>query len=70
MKIPLSYTIRNLWTRRLTMSLTLCGITLVVFVFAAVLMLSEGVKQTLVSTGSDDNVIILRKSAQSEPSVR
>ena len=48
------------------MSLTLSGITLVVFVFAAVLMLSEGVKQTLVSTGSDDNVIIVRKSAQSE----
>jgi len=66
MKIPFSYIIRNLWTRRLTMSLTLGGITLVVFVFAAVLMLSEGVEQTLVSTGSDDNVIIVRKSAQSE----
>jgi putative ABC transport system permease protein len=66
MKIPFSYIIRNLWTRRLTMSLTLGGITLVVFVFAAVLMLSEGVKQTLVSTGSDDNVIVVRKSAQSE----
>ena len=66
MKIPLSYNIRNLWARRLTMSLTMGGITLVVFVFAAVLMLAEGVKQTLVSTGSDDNVIIIRKSAQSE----
>jgi len=66
MKIPLSYNIRNLWARRLTMSLTMSGITLVVFVFAAVLMLAEGVKQTLVSTGSDDNVIIIRKSAQSE----
>ncbi|HTX19744.1 MAG TPA: ABC transporter permease [Bacteroidota bacterium] len=66
MKIPLSYNIRNLWARRLTMSLTMTGIMLVVFVFAAVLMLAEGVKQTLVSTGSDDNVIIIRKSAQSE----
>jgi ABC-type lipoprotein release transport system permease subunit len=66
MKIPLSYNIRNLWARRLTMSLTMGGITLVVFVFAAVLMLAEGVKQTLVSTGSDDNVIVIRKSAQSE----
>ncbi|HTR82721.1 MAG TPA: ABC transporter permease [Bacteroidota bacterium] len=66
MKIPLSYNIRNLWARRLTMSLTTGGITLVVFVFAAVLMLAEGVKQTLVSTGSDDNVIVIRKSAQSE----
>ncbi|MGA7160435.1 MAG: ABC transporter permease [Bacteroidota bacterium] len=66
MKIPITYNIRNLWTRRLTMSLTVGGIALVVFVFAAVLMLSEGVTQTLVSTGSDDNVIIVRKSAQSE----
>lgn len=66
MRIPLSYTIRNLWTRRLTMSLTMGGISLVVFVFAAVLMLAEGIKQTMVSTGSDDNVIIIRKSAQSE----
>ena len=66
MKIPISYNVRNLWARRLTTSLTVTGITLVVFVFAAVLMLAEGVKQTLVSTGSDDNVIIVRKSAQSE----
>ena len=66
MKIPISYNVRNLWARRLTTSLTVSGITLVVFVFAAVLMLAEGVKQTLVSTGSDDNVIIVRKSAQSE----
>ncbi len=66
MKIPLTYNLRNLWTRRLTTLLTVGGIALVVFVFAAVLMLAQGVKTTLVSTGSDDNVIILRKSAQSE----
>ncbi len=66
MKIPLAYNLRNLWTRRLTTLLTVGGIALVVFVFAAVLMLAHGVKATLVSTGSDNNVIILRKSAQSE----
>ncbi len=66
MKIPLSYNIRNLWARRLTTSLTVGGIALVVFVFAAVLMLAEGVRTTLVSTGSDDNVIIIRKSSHSE----
>jgi putative ABC transport system permease protein len=66
MKIPLAYNLRNLWTRRLTTLLTVGGIALVVFVFAAVLMLAHGVKATLVSTGSDDNVIILRRSAQSE----
>ncbi|MCK9409060.1 MAG: ABC transporter permease [Bacteriovoracaceae bacterium] len=66
MKIPLTYNIRNLWTRRLTTALTVTGIALVVFVFAAVLMLSQGIEDTLVATGSKDNVIILRKSSQSE----
>ncbi len=66
MKIPFSYNIRNLWTRRLTTTLTVGGIALVVFVFAAVLMLAKGVEETLVATGSNDNVIIIRKSSQSE----
>ena len=46
--------------------LTLGGIALVVFVFAAVLMLSNGVQQTMVDTGADDNVIALRRSANTE----
>src|SRR5580698_9034361 len=66
MKIPLSYSFRSLWTRKLTTFLTIFGIALVAFVFTAVLMLANGVKDTLVATGSDDNVIVLRKSAQSE----
>ncbi|KAB2921155.1 MAG: FtsX-like permease family protein [Bacteroidetes bacterium] len=66
MKIPISYNLRNLWTRRLTTSLTVGGISLVVFVFAAVLMLAQGVEDTLVATGSDDNVIILRKGSTTE----
>ena len=66
MKIPLSYNFRNLWTRRLTTVLTIGGVALVVFVFSAVLMLANGLRNTLVSTGSDDNVILIRKSAQSE----
>jgi ABC-type antimicrobial peptide transport system permease subunit len=66
MKIPVSYTWRSLWTRRLTTVLTLGGIALVVFVFAAVLMLAHGVEKTLVDTGADDNVVVLRRSANSE----
>ena len=42
MPIPLSYSYRNLLARRLTTFLTAAGMALVVFVFAAVLMLSEG----------------------------
>jgi ABC-type lipoprotein release transport system permease subunit len=66
MRIPLVYNIRNLWTRKLTTALTIVGIALVVFCFAAVLMLAYGLKKTLIATGSDDNVIFIRKGAQSE----
>jgi ABC-type antimicrobial peptide transport system permease subunit len=66
MKIPFSYSFRNLWTRRLTTTLTLLGVALVVFVFVASLMLSEGLRQTLVSTGVDNNAIIIRRSSQAE----
>jgi ABC-type lipoprotein release transport system permease subunit len=66
MKIPFSYIFRNLWTRKLTTLLTAGGMGLVVFVFAAVLMLDAGLKKTLVSTGSYDNAILLRQSSQTE----
>ena len=66
MKIPFSYSLRNLWTRRLTTFLTASGMALVVFVFAAVLMLAEGLQKTLVETGSYDNVVVIRKAAGSE----
>jgi ABC-type antimicrobial peptide transport system permease subunit len=39
---------------------------LVVYVFATVLMLEEGLRRTLVETGSPDNVVIIRKSSQTE----
>ncbi|RII26671.1 MAG: multidrug ABC transporter permease [Geobacter sp.] len=66
MAIPFSYSMRNLWTRRLTTVLTASGMALVVFVFAATLMLAEGLRKTLVETGSYDNVVVIRKSANSE----
>jgi ABC-type antimicrobial peptide transport system permease subunit len=65
-KIPVSYIVRNLWTRKLTTFLTAGGMALVVFVFAAVLMLDAGLRKTLVSTGSYENAILLRQSAQTE----
>jgi ABC-type antimicrobial peptide transport system permease subunit len=66
MKIPLKYTMKSLMTRKLTTIITVSGVALVVFVFAAVLMMSHGVQKTLVSTGEVDNVMVLRKSSQSE----
>jgi ABC-type antimicrobial peptide transport system permease subunit len=64
--IPLGYTIRNILKHKVTTVMTVLGVSLVVFVFSAALMLSHGLKSTLVSTGSDDNVIVIRKSSQSE----
>lgn len=66
MKIPISYSFRNLLTRRLTTILTASGMALVVFVFASVLMLAEGLRKTLVETGSYDNVVVIRKASNSE----
>jgi ABC-type antimicrobial peptide transport system permease subunit len=66
MAIPFSYSFHNLRTRRLTTVLTAAGMALVVFVFASILMLSEGLRKTLIDTGSADNVVITRKAADSE----
>jgi len=66
MRIPLKYILRSSSSRRLTTVFTMFGIALVVFVFTAVLMMANGVQQTLKSTGSDDNVIVARKAAASE----
>ncbi len=66
MKIPFSYVARNLWARRLTTTLTAAGLALVVFVFATVLMLDEGLRSTMVTTGEYDNVVIVRRSAETE----
>jgi putative ABC transport system permease protein len=64
--IPLSYIARNLWVRRVTTLLTAGGMALVVYTFATVLMMSEGIRATLVATGQRDNVLVLRKGSGAE----
>lgn len=66
MGIPLSYSFRNLFTRRLTTTLTALGMALVVFVFATILMLAEGLRKTLIDTGTYDNVVVIRRASTSE----
>ena len=66
MTIPFSYIVRNVAARRLTTALTAGGMALVVYVFATVLMLAAGLEHTLVATGKDDNVVVIRRAAQSE----
>lgn len=64
--IPLKYTVNSLKRRKLTTSITIAGVALVAFVFAAVLMMAYGIEKTLKSTGSPDNIKIVRKSATGE----
>ena len=64
--VPLTYIARNLWVRRVTTLLTAGGMALVVYVFATVLMMSEGIRTTLVATGQADNIMVLRQGAGAE----
>jgi len=64
--IPLSYTIRNIVKHKTTSILTILGVALVVFVFVGSLMLTAGLRATLISTGYDDNVVLIRKASQAE----
>ena len=66
MAVPFSYSMHNLWKRRLTTILTVSGMALVVFVYAAVLMMAAGLQKTLVETGSENNVVVVRKGSASE----
>ncbi len=61
-----SYVVGNLVARKGTTLLTTAGMALVVFVFATVLMMAEGLRHTLGSTGSRANVVIIRQGAQTE----
>jgi len=64
--IPAGYTIRNIANHKITSIMTILGISLVVFVFAGAQMLSNGIRAALVSTGSDDNAIVIRRASQTE----
>lgn len=64
--IPLSYNLRNLRVRKATTIATALGVGLVVFVLAAALMLSEGLRHAMVTAGSPDTAIVLRKGADGE----
>ncbi|UCE23320.1 MAG: ABC transporter permease [Candidatus Zixiibacteriota bacterium] len=66
MPLLVSYSYKNILARKLTSTLTVFGIGLVVFVFCAVLMLSNGLGETLIATGEDDNAIVIRKASQTE----
>jgi len=64
--VPLSYNVRNLMVRKTTTFATALGLGLVVFVFAAALMLVSGLKKTLGRSGASDVSIAIRKGSENE----
>lgn len=66
MKIPIIYNLRSLRQRPVSTLTTALGMALVVAVFVSMNALANGFRAALVSTGSADNVMLLRKGANAE----
>jgi putative ABC transport system permease protein len=68
MALPISYPLRNLAHRRLRSALTVAVIALVVIATTLFLALVSSLRRTLVSTGSERNLIVLRKGSDNDGS--
>jgi putative ABC transport system permease protein len=66
MAIPLAYNLRSLFVRKATTFATAAGVAMVVFVLAASMMLTAGIRETMVSSGHPSNVLVLRKGSDTE----
>src|ERR1700752_185133 len=66
MAIPIVYNIRSVRARWTSAIVAVVGIAGTVGVFVAMLSLAKGFRATLVSSGSEDNALIVRAGATSE----
>ena len=66
MALPLSYNVRNVMQRPVSTLTTAVGVGLTIAIFIGALSLAAGFRAALVRTGSPDNIIVLRKGADSE----
>ncbi len=66
MAIPLKYNLRNLFVRKVSTTMTVLSIGLVVAVFVALMALGSGIDKTFTSSGDPHNLLVMRKSAQVE----
>jgi ABC-type lipoprotein release transport system permease subunit len=66
MALPLYYNVRNVRVRWQVTLLAVCGIALVVAVFAVLMSMSEGFRAALRSTGRTDNAIVVQRGSASE----
>jgi len=66
MAIPLKYSLRNLFVRKVSTAMTVFVVCLVVTVFLFVLALWQGVSRTLSVMASNRNIITMRVGSQAE----
>src|SRR5262245_14527493 len=66
MAIPFVYNLRSVAQRPVSTATTAVGIGLTVAILIGALALGAGFRASLVSTGSPDNALVLRKGADSE----
>jgi ABC-type lipoprotein release transport system permease subunit len=66
--LPLSYPLRNLAHRRLRTALTVAVVALVVIATTLFLGLVSSMRRTLATTGSPDNLVVLRKGSDNDGS--
>lgn len=66
MAIPIQYSLRSIAVRKGSSAMAVGGIALVVVVFVTLLSLAAGFRRVVESSGSPQNVIIVRKGADAE----
>jgi ABC-type antimicrobial peptide transport system permease subunit len=66
MPIPATYSLRSIMIRRGSSAMAIAGIALVVIVFVTLLSLAAGFRKAVSSSGSDQNILVLRKGADAE----
>ena len=64
--IPLKYNIGNLKARRVSTLMTILGIGVVIAVMISMMALKNGVHSAVVSSGSKDNLMVMREGAAAE----
>src|SRR5260370_791428 len=64
--IPLKYNIGNLSARRVSTLMTILGIGVVIAVMISMMALQNGVNSAVVSSGSKDNLMVMREGAAAE----
>ena len=62
--VPIRYNIRSVIERRATSLMTILGVALVAMIFVIVFGFSAGLKQSLLNSGEDRNVIVLARGVR------